>query len=139
MQKIKILKFGTKKARFPCFRAGDWNIIVIFEISVLEFVLLQSLVQMKIFKFGTKNALFGYFWAEIWKWYCHIWNQHPRICLTAKPRKKKKKKKNKAQIWAQKWQFRYFWPKIPYLGFFGGKNFKKTIAIFEIRVLKFVY
>ena len=83
---------GPKRPGFRVLGLEIENIIVIFEISVLEFVLLQSLVQMKIFKFGTKNALFGYFWAGIWKWYCHIWNQHPPICLTAKPRKKKKKK-----------------------------------------------
>ena len=35
-------------------------------------------------KFGTKNGLLGYFWARILKSYCHIWNQHPRICLIAK-------------------------------------------------------
>ena len=35
-------------------------------------------------KFGTKNALFAYFWAKIFKNYCHIWNQHPQICLLAK-------------------------------------------------------
>ena len=41
------------------------NIIAMFEISVLEFVWLQSLVQKKILKFGTENALFGYFWTGI--------------------------------------------------------------------------
>ena len=41
------------------------NTIVIFEISVLEIFLLQSLVPKKILKFGTKNALFGYFYAGI--------------------------------------------------------------------------
>ena len=47
-------------------------------------------------RFGTKNALFGYFGARIlkkilshlkfgvWKQYCHIWNQHPRIVLIGK-------------------------------------------------------
>ena len=48
-------------------------------------------------KFGPKNALFGYFWPKMsylgtfrqlgwnfWKKYCHIWNQHPQICLIAK-------------------------------------------------------
>ena len=34
-------------------------------------------------KFRTKNVLFGYFWTNIQK-NCHIWNQHPRICLIAK-------------------------------------------------------
>ena len=47
------------------------NTIFIFEIYVLEFVLLQSLVQKtkimkktKMPKFGTKNASFGYFALE---------------------------------------------------------------------------
>ena len=40
--------------------------------------------KKKILKFGTKNALFGYFWAGIWKYYCHVSNQCPRICLVAK-------------------------------------------------------
>ena len=35
-------------------------------------------------KFCTRNLLFRYFWNAIWKQYCHIWNQHPRICLIAK-------------------------------------------------------
>ena len=26
----------------------------------------------------------SYFWDGIWKQYCHIWNQHPRICQTEK-------------------------------------------------------
>ena len=25
-----------------------------------------------------------FFWAGIWKQYCHIWDQHPRICLIEK-------------------------------------------------------
>ena len=42
------------------------NNIAIFEISVLEFVLFQSLVQkIKILKFETKNVWFGYFWVRI--------------------------------------------------------------------------
>ena len=34
-------------------------------------------------KFRAKNTLFGYFGAGIWKCYCHIWNQCPRIDLVA--------------------------------------------------------
>ena len=41
-------------------------------------------------KFVTKNVWFGYFSAEVWKIYCHIWNQHPRICLIAKLMEKQK-------------------------------------------------
>ena len=31
-------------------------------------------------KFGTKDTSFGYFWGGIRRQYCHILNQHPRIC-----------------------------------------------------------
>ena len=56
-------------------------------------------------KFGTKNAWFMYFWAGIWKQYCHIWNQYPRICLVAKFSKKAKKPKfGTKNAW-----FMYFW------------------------------
>ena len=42
------------------------NIIVIFEISTLEFVNKQSFIEkQKNFKLGTKNTLFRYFWAGI--------------------------------------------------------------------------
>ena len=47
-------------------------------------------------KFETKNALFGYFWVRILNNYCHIWNQRPRICQTAKFREKKNEN---AEIW----------------------------------------
>ena len=39
--------------------------------------------KIKILNFGNKNARFPYFWAEISKYYCHIWNQLLRICLVA--------------------------------------------------------
>ena len=45
-------------------------------------------------------------WVRILKNYCHILNQHPRICLTAKFRKKKKKWLNLGQ-------------KMPYFGILG--------------------
>ena len=35
-------------------------------------------------KFETKNALLEYFSPGILKNYCHIWNQHLRISVTAK-------------------------------------------------------
>ena len=52
--------FGTKNALFGCFGQQFWKIIVIFEISSLEFVFLQSVIT-KIPKIGTKSAWFGYF------------------------------------------------------------------------------
>ena len=122
--KISILKFGTKNALFGCFGQQFRKTIAIFAVSVLEFALLQSLVQkMKILKFGTKSARFPYFGAEISKYYCHIWSQRPRICLVVK-----------------------FGAKIKILKF-GTKNalflhfgieFGNNIVIFEISTLKFV-
>ena len=45
---MKILKFGTKNAQFALkFGLKFENIFVMFEIKVLEFVLLQSLVENK--------------------------------------------------------------------------------------------
>ena len=53
--KVRILKFGTKKALLKYFGQQFWKTIVIFEISTLEFALLQSFVQkIKILKFGKK-------------------------------------------------------------------------------------
>ena len=60
---------------------------------------------MKMSKSGTKNALFGYFWPRTLKNYCHIWNQHPRIFITAK--------------FCAKTKMPTFGTKIPYLGVFG--------------------
>ena len=79
----KILNLGPIMSDFHILGLELENIIVIFEISVLEFPLLQSLVKINFLTFGTKNALFEYFSAGIWKWYCHISNQHPRIYLSA--------------------------------------------------------
>ena len=55
-------------------------------------------------KFGTKTAL----WGEIWKHYCHIWSQHPRICLFAKFRNKTKIPKFRTNSAL----FGYFWIRI---------------------------
>ena len=58
--------------------------------------------------FGTRFVCFVYFWAEIWKQYCHIWNQHPRICLIAKFREKTKMPK----FGTKNALFGYFWARI---------------------------
>ena len=56
---------------------------VTFEISTLEFCKVLC-KKIKILIFGTKNARFAYFGTRIWKYYCHIWNRHPQIWVTAK-------------------------------------------------------
>ena len=75
--KIKILKFGTKNAVFWYFWAGIWK--------NPEICLTANFVnKTKMSKFETKNVWFRYFWASILENYCHIWNQHPQICLFPK-------------------------------------------------------
>ena len=86
------------------------------------------------FKFGTKSALFWCFWARILKNYCHIWNQHLRICLIAKFCEETKMPK----CGTKNALLRYFWPKMSYLDIFG-QEFEKTIVVFEISTLKFAY
>ena len=58
-----------------------------------------------------------YFGLEFEKHYCHISNQHPRISLIAKFRKKN------PQLSLN------FGPKMPFLGIFG-LEFEETIVIF---------
>ena len=85
---------------FGFFSSNFWKTTVIFEISSLEFALLESFVQkIKIPKFGTKNSDSG---AGILKHCCHIWNQPPRICLLTMFDPNKKKSLNlgpKRLIW----------------------------------------
>ena len=59
--KITILKFGTETALIV-FSARISKTNVVFEISIFEFVNMQSFIQkQKNFKIETKNILFGYF------------------------------------------------------------------------------
>ena len=63
-------------------------------------------------QFGIKNTLFRYFWAKIFKKYCHIWNQHPQICLIGN--------------FCEKQNCLNLGPKMPYLGIFE-LELEKTI------------
>ena len=47
ISRTRMPKFGTKNAWFEYFRAGIWKGFVIFEICVLDFVLLQSWFKSK--------------------------------------------------------------------------------------------
>ena len=99
-------------------------------------------------------------WARIWKRYCHIWNQHPPICLITKFCKKTKMPKSgnksallcarivqKVSFWAKIWKnYCHIWnqhpriflitklgkgPKLPYSGTFG-LEFEKANVISEM-------
>ena len=121
----------------------------------------------KTLKFGTKNASFGYFWTRSWKWYGHIWNQHPQVCLNAKFSEETKTPKfgiknalfwcfgatisQYCHIWNQlcrfciiakfcrKWKclIWVFLTKNAFFGYFWTTIFKKTFVIFEISTLEF--
>ena len=95
-------KFGTKSASFGYFWARILkNYCHIWNQHLRISVIAKFCEETKMPKFGTKNDLLGIFDQEcvIWvflgknvlKNYCHIWNQHPQICLFAKFHKKNKK------------------------------------------------
>ena len=64
--KIKILKLGTKLVLIGYFGLEFQKTNVEFEMSILEFVNMQSFIQKQtIFKLGAKNTLLRYFWAAI--------------------------------------------------------------------------
>ena len=84
--------------------------------------------------FLTKNVLFEYFWVGIWKQYCHIWNEHPWICLIAKFWEIKKMLKfgtrNALVRYFQSWISKkpiiyYIWNQNPQICL-NGKFFKET-------------
>ena len=83
VQKLEFLNSELKNVLFGCLGQQFWKTIVIFEISTLEFCKVLC-KKIKILIFGTKNARFAYFGTRIWKYYCHIWNRHPQIWVTAK-------------------------------------------------------
>ena len=67
--------------------------------------------------FNPKAPYLGIFGQELWKNYCHIWNQQPQTCLFAKFHQK---------------------TKMPDLCIFG-LGFENNIVIIQISTLKFVY
>ena len=112
---MKRPKFETKKSLFRYFWARILKNIWNQHLQISVIVRLCEKKKKKMNKFGTKNVWFGYFWAGIWKQYCHIWNQYPRICLIAKFHGKTKAPK----FWTKNALFAYFWPRMVYFSIFG--------------------
>ena len=81
--KIKILKFGTKNCSYWVFWTAISKTNVVFEISILEFVNIQSFTQ--------KQKSVGIFRLQFNKNYYQVLNQHPRICETINFHPKRKK------------------------------------------------
>ena len=74
-KKLKRLSLGPKMAYLDIFGLEFENNIIMFETNTPK----------KCLNLGPKILLCVlYFWAGIWKYYCHIWNLHPRICLFVK-------------------------------------------------------
>ena len=123
---MKMSKFGTKSALFGYFLARTLkNYCYIWNQHLRISIIAKFCEETKMPKFGTKNALLSIFDQEclIWvclgknffKKYCHIWNQHPQICLFGKFHEKTKLLKfGTKNAW-----FWYFWPRMPYLDIFG--------------------
>ena len=121
-------KFGTKSASFGYFWARILkNYCHIWNQHLRISVIAKFCEETKMPKFGTKNDLLGIFDQEcvIWvflgknvlKNYCHIWNQHPQICLFAKFHEKTKMPK--------------FWTKNAWFGYFGAGIWKQYCHIWN--------
>ena len=112
---IKILKFETKNAWFGYFWAGIWK----------QYCFKSAFLNQHASSAWPKMLHVSIFGLEFKKNYCHIWNQHPRICLIAKCRKKAKIPEFGAKFCLN------VGPKMPSLGIFG-LNFVNYIVMFEI-------
>ena len=58
-----------------------WNLIIALSYLKLAHTNLSNLKILRKKKKWPKMPYLVYFWARILKNYCHVWNQHPRICL----------------------------------------------------------
>ena len=111
----KYLHLGQKILYLGIFQLEFEKAIVIFEISALKFVWLQIWQKkQKCLNLKPKMSDLGICGLEFEKKYCHIWNQHLRICLIEKYRERTKMPK----IGTKNALFGYFWPKKPYLDTF---------------------
>ena len=91
--KIKSLRFGTKIVLIGYFRLIFQKTNVEFEISILEFVNMQSFVQkQKKLNLGPKIPYLGIFGLQVSKNHYQIFNQHTVLCETIKREQKREQK-----------------------------------------------
>ena len=110
VQKIKILKFGTKNIRFLYFEDGIWKwYCPIWNQHPWIFLIPKYWEVINMPKFGTKSV----FWARILKSCCHIWNHYVGIGAITKFYEETKKPK--------------FGTKNALCECFWARNFLKTI------------
>ena len=134
-QNCVISVFLTKNALLSIFSARILkNYCHIWNQHPKIFLFAKFHEKAKLHKFGTRNALFGYVSDRILKNYCQIWNQPHRIFLIAKFREK-----TKIHTFGTKNAWYAFFDQKLLISVFLSKKYTKTIAIFEISTLKFVY
>ena len=85
-EKTKTSKYGTKNALSGYFGLEFENNIIMLETNTLNLSTCKILwKKQKYLNLGPKILLcVPYFCTGIWKYYCHIWNLRPLICLVAK-------------------------------------------------------
>ena len=107
MFSIKILfknRFGNKIVLIRYFRLKFQKPNVKFEISILEFVNMQSFVQkQKKLNLGPKILHLGIFGLQFSKNHCQIFNQHTLLCETIKFNAKSNKREQKYSIGVFGW------------------------------------
>ena len=107
MFSIKILfknRFGTKIVLIRYFRLKFQKTNIEFEISILEFVNMQSFVQkQKKLNLRPKILHLGIFGLQFSKNHYQIFNQHTLLCETIKFHAKSKKREQKYSIGVFGW------------------------------------
>ena len=149
MKKQKCLNLGPNMSFFGIFGQEFFKKLLSYLKSAPSSLSNCKISQKtKMHKFRTKNALFRYLCTRNLENYCHVWNQHIRICLIAKFCEETKMPKfgtkmpflsifdQECLIWVflGKQKCLNLGPKTPFLGIFDqecliwvfvGKNFKK--------------
>ena len=83
LQNKEILNLDQKMFYFGISKPEYKKLFSYMKSTTSNFSKCQVSHKAKNLKFGTKNTSFGQFWVAILKGYCHIWNQHPRVCQNA--------------------------------------------------------
>ena len=84
-ENMRMSKFRNKHILLKCFGARTCcKLLSYFRLTPLNLANCNISWKNEKPKILTKNAYLDIFLAGISKQYCHIWNQHPQVCLIAK-------------------------------------------------------
>ena len=122
--KTKILNFGPK---MPCLgifgQEFEKKLLSYWKSAPSNLAICKISRKNKNAEIWKQNAWFGYFWARILESYCHVLNQHLRICVIPKFCEETKM----LRFGTKNALFEYFWPKMLYLVIFGLEFKKKKL------------